>query len=306
MRSGGAWWLGLVGHGCRQALDVRLRLSVQAQQARQVVCRVGWNGRARLALPLAVRYPQQRRAFAGFFNVDLVGAVGVVRRIARAVITVFPAQLESAAPGLALVQAGLACAHPELAYPQAVFFAVPPVVVALGEQGRGREGREARGGDFFMQGRPQRVVRACLGGAFAHIVQHPAPRLLAGPLGGGVCAIFIAQRQRGPCTGNALLIGAVEHHQPWCAARAAGTGHHRVLPAVALEQALEPAPPAAQPALRGLGAVHPQVKVPLFPYGDENAVLPRIAVAVYMFAAQRKVGLPKPAFGRELLGCDQG
>ncbi len=121
LRSAGAWWLGLVGHGCRQALDVRLRLSVQAQQARQVVCRAGWNGRARLALPLAVRYPQQRRAFAGFFNVDLVGAVGVVRRIAGAVIAVFPAQLESAAPGLALVQAGLACAHPELAYPQAVF-----------------------------------------------------------------------------------------------------------------------------------------------------------------------------------------
>ena len=85
----GAEWLGLVGHGCRQALDIALRLSVQAAGAPGGLPRqVEWACVARLPRWLG---HSSGGPSPGFFNVDLVGAVGTRCRggIAGAVITVF-------------------------------------------------------------------------------------------------------------------------------------------------------------------------------------------------------------------------
>ncbi|MNV84354.1 hypothetical protein D3C71_1782200 [compost metagenome] len=98
-----------------------------------MVCRADGQGGAAVVLPLRIAELHHGRPIAGFVHIDLVGAVCVELVITWGFVTILPTELERAAPGLAVVHAGLAGAHPDIALPVAVFVAVPPVVVALGE-----------------------------------------------------------------------------------------------------------------------------------------------------------------------------
>ena len=286
-------------HGCLDALglglagglllglgaDAGLHGAIKAQQAGDVVGRAPGQGGAAVVLALCVGEFDHRRPFAGLVDVDLVGAVGVVFVVARCVVAVVPAELERAAPGLAVVHAGLAGAYPDVALPPAVAVAVPPVVVLVGEHGQAGEVLDVLRRQRGHQALVERVARAVLAHGLAHVVKHAAPGGLAGLPGVGVGVLG----QRLPFAGFALTVAAVQQRELWRGGHAAA--QHR----------------GRQPLQQALGRrrlLDREVEVPGFPDGDEHVVVALVAVFVHMPLADRKVGLLEPAIGLVLLVRD--
>ena len=203
--------------------DTGLHPAVKAQQAGNVVGGATGQGGAAVALALGVAELDRGRPFARLVHIDLVGAVGVVFVVARCIVSIAPAVLERAAPGFAIVHAGLARAHPDLALPVAVAVAVPPVVVLLGEHGQAGEGLDVLGRHRGLQALVEGVPRAVLAHGLAHIVQHPAPGVFAGLPGAGVVAGLGGGRQHLPVARLALRVAAVQQ-------RALGDRGGRVAP----------------------------------------------------------------------------
>ena len=266
--------------------DTGLHPAVKAQQAGNVVGGAAGQGCAAVALALGVAELDRGRPFARLVHIDLVGAVGVVFVVARCIVSIAPAVLERAAPGFAIVHAGLARAHPDLALPVAVAVAVPPVVVLLGEHGQAGEGLDLLGRHGGLQALVKGVPRTVLAHGLAHIVQHSAPGVFAGLPGVGVVAGLGGGRQHLPVARLALRVAAVQQ-------RALGDRGGRVAPQLGGH--------ALQPVARRGHLLHRQVEVPGLPDGDEHVVVARVALVVHMPLAERKIGLLEPAVGLVLL-----